>query len=245
MIQGSPEWHKARLGRATASRIPDIIALTYKGAVAASRANYMAELLAERLTGQPTRGYVSPEMQWGTDHEADARAAYSFYADVDVTEVGFIPHPTIVMAGASPDGLVADDGQTEIKCPNTATHLDTLLGGNISGRHVTQMQWQMACTQRKWCDYVSYDPRLPESMRLHVRRVERDDVLIAGLEQDVALFLEELAEKEAALRKLYVDRAPGPPTIEDQAATLLADVNERGIPRCLARGKDTPLIMGG
>lgn len=243
MIQGSPEWHDARRGCVGASRVADIIARTKTG-WAASRQNYLAELLAERLTGQTAPSYTNAAMQWGVEHEADARAAYAFYTDAEVEEVGFILHPTITQAGASPDGTVGDAGLVEIKSPNTATHIDTLLGGEIPGKYVTQMQWQMACTRRKWCDFASYDPRLPESMRLHVRRVERDNTLIAELERDVTLFLEELANKEAALRKLY-DRAPEPPTTEQRAAALLADVDPNGIPRCLVRGKSTPLIMAG
>jgi predicted phage-related endonuclease len=121
-------------------------------------------------------------------------------------QVGFVAHPTIPMTGASPDGLVGEAGQVEIKCPNTATHLDTLLCRSVPGKYVTQMQWQMACTGREWCDFVSYDPRLPESMRVFVHRVPRDPELIASLEKDVADFLSELDAKLAQLVATYERR---------------------------------------
>ncbi len=202
LIQGSPEWKAARAGKVTASRVADVVARTKTG-WGASRANYMAELIAERLTGVAAEGYTNAAMQWGTDHEPDARAAYEFRRDVEVAQVGFVPHPTIAGAGASPDGLVGDLGLVEIKCPNTATHIDTLIGQAIPAKYVTQMQWQMACTGRAWCDFVSFDPRLPESMAVFVDRVHRDDELIASLEKDVRDFLAELDEKVARLRSLY------------------------------------------
>jgi putative phage-type endonuclease len=154
----------------------------------ASRANYEAQLIAERLTGETTSGFTNAAMQWGIETEPEARAAYQFYADSEVEEVGFIDHPTIAMSGASPDGLVGVlaslDGLIEIKCPNTATHLATLLDSKVPAKYMTQMQWQMACTERAWCDWVSYDPRLPESMRLFVQRIERDDKRIQELEKE-------------------------------------------------------------
>lgn len=201
-IQGSPEWFAERLGKVTASRVADVVAKTKTG-WGASRANYMAELIAERLTGVAAEKYTNAAMQWGVDTEAEARAAYSFRADADIEEVGFVPHPTIPMTGASPDGLVGASGLLELKCPNTATHLDSLLGEPIAGKYLTQIQWQLACTGRKWCDFASYDPRLPEEMRLYIQRVNRDDKLIAILENDVVTFLGELDEKVSALRSRY------------------------------------------
>lgn len=202
IVQGSPEWFAERVGKVTASRVADVVARTKSG-WGASRANYMAELIAERLTGAKSEGFVNAAMQHGIDTEPQARDAYSFYAGVDVEQVGFIAHPTIEMSGASPDGLVGNDGLVEIKCPNTATHIDTLLDGKVPERYVLQMQWQMACTGRKWCDFVSFDPRMPESMRLFIKRVERDEKLIASLEKDVELFLREVEAKVAALRSMY------------------------------------------
>lgn len=202
IIQGSPEWHAARCGKVTASRVADLIAKTKTG-WGASRANYMAELVAERLTGTQAAGYSNAAMQWGTDMEPEARENYAFISDVEVEQVGFVPHPTIEMAGASPDGLVGDDGLVEIKCPNTATHIDTLIGQAVPAKYVTQMQWQMACTGRAWCDFVSYDPRMPEGMQVFIRRVERDEETIAQLEADVSAFLVELNDKVASLTAIY------------------------------------------
>jgi putative phage-type endonuclease len=201
--QGSPEWIAARLGKATASRVADIIATTKSG-WGASRANYAAELIVERLTGIPAEQYISPAMKWGIETEQEARAAYSFYADTDVGLVGFDQHPTIPMAGASPDGLVGKVGLVEFKCPNTATHIDTLLGEPIASKYIVQIQWQMACRpERRWCDWVSYDPRLPEAMRMFVQRVKRDDAMIADLENKVREFLTGIDQKLAALNKRF------------------------------------------
>jgi putative phage-type endonuclease len=200
--QGSQEWIAARLGKVTASRVADVIAKTKTG-WGASRANYMAELIAERLTGAPGDQFINAAMKWGIETEAEARAAYAFYVDVDVVEVGFIEHPKIPSTGASPDGQVGDDGLVEFKCPNTATHIDTLLGGPIAAKYIAQMQWQMACTNRRWCDWVSYDPRLPGSMRLFVQRLQRDEVMIAELEKLIAAFLAELDQKVSALSERF------------------------------------------
>lgn len=200
--QGSEAWKRLRLGKATASRIADITAKTKTG-VSALRATYMGELIAERLTGIVVEGYKSAAMERGSLTEADARAAYEFEFNCDVALLAFIDHPTIPMSGASPDGLVGDDGLVEFKAPNTATHIDTLLGGSIPGQYIKQMQWQMACTQRKWCDWVSYDNRLPENMRLFVKRVARDDAMIAELEREVTAFLAEVADKVSELVRRF------------------------------------------
>lgn len=200
--QGTPEWFAERCGKVTASRVADVVAKTKSG-WGAGRTNYMADLIAERLTGAKTEGYTNAAMQHGIDTEPQARDAYCFYASVEVDQVGFIAHPTIEMTGASPDGLVGADGLVEIKCPNTATHIETLLTGEIAAKYITQMQWQMACSGRQWCDFVSYDPRLPEEMRVFIQRVPRDDKVIALLEKDVALFLSELEAKVAALRAKF------------------------------------------
>lgn len=202
VIQGSPEWFASRLGKVTASRVSDVVAKTKSG-WGASRTNYMAELIAERLTGEQADRFTNAAMQWGTDCEPDARMAYEFRTDATVIQTGFVPHPSIGMTGASPDGLVDCDGLIEIKCPNTATHIDTLLGQCVPSKYETQMQWQMACTGRAWCDFASFDPRLPESMRLFVARVPRDDVRIAELEKFVSEFLAEIDHKVSELNRLY------------------------------------------
>ena len=202
ITQGSPEWFAVRLGKVTASRIADMTARTKSG-WGASRANYAAELIAERLTGNVAVGYTNAAMQWGKDMEPEARAAYEFYCGEDVTEISFIDHPKIPMTGASPDGLVGKQGLVEFKCPATATHSETLRGAEIDGKYIKQMQWQMACANRQWCDWASFDPRMPENMRLFVRRVKRDDAMIAGLEKDVRDFLTEIDATIADLTKRY------------------------------------------
>jgi len=200
--QQSAEWFAIRLGKVTASRVADVIARTQKG-YAASRANYAAQLVAERLTGTAAESYSNAAMEWGNVQEPEARIAYEFLRNTPVEQVGFVPHPKILMTGASPDGLVNVDGLVEIKCPNTATHIDTLCGGAIPGKYQVQMLWQMACTGRKWCDFVSYDPRLPETMQLFVKRLDRDDARIAELEAEVATFLVEVDATVAQLTSLY------------------------------------------
>lgn len=205
IVQGTPEWAAIRCGKATASRIADIIAKTKTG-YSASRANYAAQLIAERLTGEVAESFSNAAMKHGTETEPEARTAYEFRAGVDVAQVGFIEHPHISLSGASPDGLVGSDGLLELKCPQSATHIDTLLGQSVPGKYITQMQWQMACSGRQWCDFASYDPRLPESMRLFVKRVHRDDVMIADLERAVVEFLVEVDRKVADLTALYERR---------------------------------------
>ena len=200
--QGSSEWFAARLGKATASRMGDLSARK-SGGWGASRANYMAQLVAERLTGVAAASFTNAAMQWGTAMEPEARTAYEFYAGVTVTEIGFIDHPHIAMSGGSPDGAIDDNGLLEIKCPNTSGHIETLLGASIDGGYIKQMQYNLACSGRQYCDFVSYDPRLPERMRLFIKRVPRDSKIIADLERDVREFLAELDGKVAALIKLY------------------------------------------
>lgn len=204
--QGSSEWHAARAGRVTASRISDLTARIKTG-WGAGRANYLAELVAERLTGVVAEGFTNAAMKHGTDTEPQARAAYAFMVGADVQEVGFVVHPSIDASGCSPDGLVGDVGMVEIKCPNTATHIDTLLGGAVPDKYLKQMQWQMRCCDRAWCDFVSFDPRLPTRMQLFVQRVHRDDSLLAEIEAQVIEFLTEVSSKVAALTAKYGDKA--------------------------------------
>lgn len=202
IIQGSPEWFAARCGKVTASRIADLTAKTRTG-WGASRANYEAQLIAERLTGKPAESYTNAAMQWGIDTEPQARDAYCFLHDAEVLEVGFVVHPTMPDAGASPDGLIGDDGLLEIKCPNTATHISTLLGASVPKKYISQIQFQLACTARQWCDFVSFDPRMPVEMQMYVERIERDDKVIEEMESEVRKFLIELSGKVSKLRKLY------------------------------------------
>ena len=201
--QGTPEWHAARCGRVTASRVGDMLARIKTG-WGAMRANYLAELVAETLTGTvATDGYVSAAMKRGSETEAEARDLYAFRYNVEPVRVGFIVHPTIERAGCSPDRLVGDDGMIEIKCPNTSTHIDTLLGASIDGKYLKQMQWQMACAERDWCDFISFDSRLPAEMQMDVRRVPRNNDMIRELQHEVALFLDEVSETVSRLRERY------------------------------------------
>jgi putative phage-type endonuclease len=202
MEQQTEEWFSARLGKVTASRVADVIAKTKTG-YSASRDNYMAQLICERLTGQKGESFTNAAMEWGTQTEPLARSAYENARSLLVKEVGFINHPRIEMSGASPDGLVADDGLVEIKCPNTATHIDTLLSGKVPTKYITQIQFQMLCTGAKWADFVSYDPRLPKHLQLFVQEVEFDPEYCAMLEKEVTQFLAELDSKVAKLKEKY------------------------------------------
>ena len=198
--QGTPEWFAARLGNVTASRVADVIAKTKSG-YSASRDNYMAQLICERMTNTVAESYTNAAMQWGTETEPLARAAYESVADVLVDEVGYIAHPTIERAGASPDGLIGVFGLLEIKCPNTATHIDTLISEKVPTKYITQVQWQMSCTGRTWADFVSFDPRLPSGLQMFVKRVEFDAEYVAMLKEEVIKFLTELDAKISKLNE--------------------------------------------
>jgi putative phage-type endonuclease len=201
MEQGSDAWFNIRIGKVTASRVADVIAKTKTG-YSATRDNYMAQLVCERLTNQKGESFTNAAMQHGTETEPLARAAYEARYDVLVDEVGFVSHPTIEMSGASPDGLVGEDGLIEIKCPNTATHIETLLSETVPNKYYTQMQFQLSCTGRKWCDFVSFDNRLPSELQMFVKRVPRDDVYIRLIEDEIVKFLGELDTKINQLMKV-------------------------------------------
>lgn len=188
-IQGSDEWFAERCGYATASRFKDVLAKIKTGE-AADRKNYRAQLVCERLTGKPASSYSNAAMEWGTQTEPLARMAYEAFTGFLVVEVGFRKHETL-MAGASPDGEIEEHGLLEIKCPNTATHIECLLNGLPAG-HMPQIQGQLWITGRQWADFVSFDPRLPEKLQMHVQRVPRDDIYIKQLEQQVIGFLQEV-----------------------------------------------------
>lgn len=199
MEQQTEEWFAARAGKVTASRVVDLMAKTKSG-YSASRDNYLAQLIVERFTGGKAESFTSAAMQWGNEQEPFARAAYEVRKGVFVDEVSFIPHPNIDGAGASPDGLVGDDGLVEIKCPNTATMIDTLINETVPKKYYAQMQMQMACTERQWCDYAVFDPRMPESAQLFVKRIDRDDKFIAEMESEIIKFLVELEAKFETLK---------------------------------------------
>lgn len=200
--QRTDEWFAARLGKVTASRVADLMATTKSG-YAASRENLMAQLIVEQLTGQKQESYSNAAMQWGTEQEPFARAVYEIASGKMVDECGFVPHPTIEGCGASPDGLVGDDGLVEIKCPNTAGMIETLLTQAVPGKYNAQMQMQMACTGRQWCDYVVYDPRMPINGQLFIKRVSRDPVFIQKMETEIVKFLAELNGKVNQLKELF------------------------------------------
>ena len=200
MDQRTDEWFASRLGKATASRIADIIAKTKTGP-SASRENYAVQLVLERITQSKGESYSNAAMQWGTETEPLARQAYELKRGLFVDEVGFIDHPTIANSGASPDGLVGTDGLVEIKCPNSATHMETLVTRKIPQKYIPQMTWQMACTGRSWCDFVSFDPRFPENLQIFIERIEYDPTYVRMLELEVTQFLDEVTKKVEILRK--------------------------------------------
>jgi len=202
MEQRTPEWFAARCGKVTASRIADLRAKTKTG-WGASRDKYVAQLVVERITGTVAPSFQNAAMQWGTETEPQARAAYEFEEDATVVEVGFVDHPSIPMAGASPDGMVGDDGLIEIKCPESHTHLDTLLSEKIPEKYVQQMLWQMACTKKRFCDFVSFDPRMPPHLQYWCKRVHADQEAIAAIEKDVVEFLEAVNEKVEKLNERF------------------------------------------
>jgi len=196
------EWKKRKNGWVGASRINDVCAKIKTGE-AKTRADYKVELVAARITGKYPESYTSAEMTWGIETESQAKAAFSFITDIQIEDVGFIPHPSIDMAGASPDGLTSDGGLIETKCPKTKTHIGYLLSGGCPSEYFNQVQWQMACTGRQFCHFVSYDPRL-EGLELFNVRVERDQNHIDKLEAEVVKFLAEVDELERKLRSKMV-----------------------------------------
>lgn len=207
--QGTESWFSDRLGKVTASRLADVLAKTKTG-YSASRTNYITQLVLERITNTRADSYLNSAMQWGTEQEPFARAAYEAHTGQMVEEVGFIPHPDIEAAGASPDGLVGDDGMVEIKCPSSSTVLEVWLthsqGGNpVDAKYYAQMQWQMRCANRSWCDYVVFDPRMPAKAQLFIFRVERNPDWLKIAEDETLKFLAEVDAKVVALNKIIGD----------------------------------------
>lgn len=203
--QRSPEWFEARLGRATASKFADIMATTRNG-YSMKRNNYATELALERLTGQQLETYTSAPMQWGIENEDTASLMYSLKTGNEVEQTSLWVHDEL-MAGASPDGLVGDDGVIEIKCPNSATHLNTLVTGKIPSQYIAQVQGQMWITGRKWCDFISYDPRMPENAQMIIVHVKRDDDYIEGLHIEVREFLEQVEEQVEFIKDYRVNKS--------------------------------------
>ncbi len=222
VIQGSPEWLFERAGRITGSHMADVMAMLKSGkGETAKRYDYKIALIAERLTGRATATYVSPEMQWGTDNEPLARGAYEVETGRSVDQVGFYVHPTMEYAGGSPDGIIGKDGMLEIKCPKTSTHIGWMLEGIVPPEHEPQMSWYMACTDRKWCDFVSFDPRLPEHLQLFIVRLERDETRINELDIAATVF-------EGEIRTL-MDRLPKRPQAKQATEGMLTDDDFKGL----------------
>ena len=198
MEQRTEEWYQARLGKVTASKVAAVLAKKDS----ATRYYNLTYIVIERLTVKQQEFYTNEAMQWGTDTEPQARMAYEAHSNNLVDEFGFIDHPTIANFGCSPDGVIGEDGLIEIKCPNSKTHLSTLLSKKAPSKYIPQMQTQMAVMNRQWCDFVSFDPRLPEELQLFVVRVNRDDEYIAKLEEEVIAFLEEVESTVTKLKGL-------------------------------------------
>jgi putative phage-type endonuclease len=196
--QGTPEWLLARAGHVTASRFKDVLA-TVRVGEAAGRRDYRWQLVTERLTGLPQESYTNTAMQWGTDHERAARDAYDAHTGELVALEGFVLHSDIPWVGCSPDGFVGTDGAVEIKCPyGSVVHVQTISGG-MPSEHRAQVQGVLWVTGRDWCDFISYDPRMPEKLQLHVERVKRDDAYIEKLEAEVRKFLVEVEQMHMQL----------------------------------------------
>jgi len=199
--QRTEAWRQMRLGKVTASRVADVMA-TIRSGEAAARKNYRMELLCERLSGTQAENFVSAPMQRGIDLEPIARGTYEGETGSMVQEVAFIDHPSIPMFGASPDGLVGDDGMLEIKVPNTATHIEFLMTGRIDPKYEWQMTCQMACADRKWCDFVSFDDRLPTELAYKCVRYQLDPNKAADMCQEVISFLAELDQLVAQMKSM-------------------------------------------
>jgi putative phage-type endonuclease len=200
LAQRTAGWFELRAGKVTASSVYKVMAKTKTG-YSADRENYQAQLVVERMTGQPAKSYSNAAMEWGVEQEANARAAYEAQMGKLVEEVGFIPHPTIPMCGASPDGVVGD-GLIEIKCPETATMIELQLSNKIPDKYLKQMQLQMRCADKQWCHFVVYDPRMPERLQLLILHVDRDDKLIGEMEAEIVKFLAEVDEKVKKLEAI-------------------------------------------
>lgn len=198
MEQRTDDWFAARLGKVTGSRVADVIAKTKTG-YSTSRANYLAQLAIERMTGTQAESYSNAAMEWGTTQEPFARNAYETLTGNLVEEVGFVIHPEIDMSGASPDGLVGGSGLIEIKCPNSATHIEYIRGEKVPAKYMPQMAFQMACTGREWCDFMSYDPRMPDGLQIFLIRYHRDDEYIKEIESEIVKFLGEVDTTVAEL----------------------------------------------
>jgi len=239
-IQGDATWFTARVGSVTGSRVAEALALLKRGGESAARRNYRLDLVIERLTGKAVEHYVSAEMEWGTANEPLARAAYEERTGAEVELVGYVLHPTIEWAGCSPDGLVGADGLVEFKCPSTRNHLEYMLDDCVPADYLPQMHWQLACCPgRKWCDFVSFDPRLPEDLQLFVCRLERDEQRIAIVEAEVRKFLAEVDEMVKRLRVGKLEQSLTLSIAKARAGLPFA-VTDEDVAAVMGRGNDAP-----
>ena len=233
MKQGTAEWMYARLGNATGSHAADILDVLKRGGESAKRSNYKLRLVCELLTGNPWEdNYVSPEMQWGTDQEPFAVAAYEMATGRDADEVGYVPHPSIQRMGGSPDRLIGADGVIECKCPKTTTHVRWMLDGTVPEEHEPQMSFYLACTGRQWCDFVSFDPRLPGHLKLFYMRLYRNEERIKQIEEAVRQFNGEI---DAIVQRL----GPGAPAPQSKLVEQLeGSLTDADIQWAIARERE-------
>lgn len=222
LMQGTEEWLAARIGKITASRIGDVMAKGKGGKPSTTRANYLADLVCERTTNDPTPDvFQNWHTKRGTELEPDARNEYEIKRNVTVRTAGLVIHPQFPFSGASPDGLIGDDGLVQFKCPIPAVHLEWLTSRRVPSEHIAQMQWEMACTGAKWSDFVSYCPRFPEHRQLFVKRLLRDDALIAEIAAAVVQFNAEI-EREIEKLNAIEDDADLVPVLEKSLAQAQA-----------------------
>ena len=231
--QNDAEWTWARTGRITASRMCDVMATLKRGGEAASRRDYRAELIAERLTGRAEDHYVSKEMKFGAEQEPFARTAYEIKTENTVDQVGFIFHPRLDFTGASPDGLIGQDGRLELKCPKTTTHLAYMMAGTVPEGYQYQMLWNMACAERGWWDFASYDPRMPEKLRIFIVRMLRDEARIDEIEREV---LKLNSEVQYICAQLGVEATLPPIEAFTEGGPSKQDLNSRRVPLEVASG---------
>lgn len=202
IIQGSEEWKILRCGYVTASRVKDVLASGKAGAPSLTRRSYLIDTAIGRVTKSPPDSFSNDAMAWGVEQEPKARAAYEAFTGNLVSEIDFVKHPSIEFFGASPDGIVDGGGLIECKCPNSSTHWKTISEDKAPNQYIGQMMAQMACIEREWVDFVSYDPRMPASSRLFIKRVFRDEAFIKEMEKEVKKFLVEVAiEAELMLNR--------------------------------------------
>lgn len=220
MEQHTAEWWNARCGKVTASRIGDIMARTQKGAYTAARGHYLKEKVAERITGKNRERRRVASLDHRLELEPDARAAYEFYTDSKVELVGFIDHPTIPNAGASPDGLVVPRGGMEIKCCDAEMHIEIISAGAIDPNYLYQCHFNIDCAEADWWDFTAFNPEMPEELKLYVKRIERDDIMIANVQKEVIEFNAEVDAKVEQVMALMRGSTPLASALESSLASL-------------------------